>query len=150
MQRGGVFAVEADLDRRRRAGQVADQIAENSEKLDAKSGLAGLDLLAQLAHHFFALAVLAAELHREVAGVRLRDAGQSELQAGAPRKALYIGRLLQQTLHVAQQAIGFQKRRPRRRDVIEDERALIERWEKLAAQKFVDQISDKEQPADEE
>src|SRR5207248_2255913 len=116
--RGAVFAEEADLDGGGRAGQIADQIAEDADELHAQRRLGRLDLLPQFGGDLVRRAMLVAKLHGEVARVRLGHAGQSELQPGAAREALHIRRLFQQPLDVQEHAIGFGQRRAGRRDVV--------------------------------
>src|SRR5438445_9853284 len=97
MQGGCVFAIQPNLDRGGRALQVADQIAEDPDELYAQPRLGRFDFLPQLAGHFIAWTpALIAQLDGEVAGIWLRYAGEPELQPGAARETLDVGRLLQE------------------------------------------------------
>ena len=89
------------------------------------------------------------QLHGEVAGVRLGDAGEAELQPGAAREALDVRRLLQQPLDVAQHAVGLVERRARRRGVVEDEARSSNAGRNSRAEHPVDEEGADQQHADE-
>ena len=146
MQGGCVFAIQPNLDRGGRALQVADQIAEDPDELYAQPRLGRFDFLPQLAGHFIAWTpALIAQLDGEVAGIWLRYAGEPELQPGAARETLDVGRLLQEAFDMTEHAIGLEERGTRRRDVVENECAFVERRQKFTAEKLVEQKGDEEQ-----
>ena len=81
-----------------------------------------------------AAAALVLQLDRNVARVRLGHGGQSQLQAGAPRRALHFGTAANDLLDMGDHSIGFLQRTARRHHVIENEAALIHRRKQVAAQ----------------
>ena len=137
-QRRGVFAENTDLDRLRRADQIADQIGEDAGKFDAQRGSVDSILWRSWLRHVIGRRRIF-QLDREVAGVRFRHAGEAELRSRPPRISIHLGHLFQHLLDVMQHPVGLVERRTGRRDVIENEAVLLELGQELGAETFVDE-----------
>ncbi len=90
-----VVGEDLDLDGLRHGGQVADQVLHELQHLDVEAGDGLLDLRAHVVHDLLdGPARQGLQADEEVALVGLGDAA-AELQAGAPRVGLHLGRALQ-------------------------------------------------------
>ncbi len=132
-QDGRVVGEELDLDGLRDRREVADEVLHQEDELDLEARHARLDLAADIVHD--GLDVAARErlqAHEEVALVGLGEAA-AELEAGPPAVRVDLGRRLQDGLDLPDHRVRRVERRARRREVVEDEAALVGRREEAAA-----------------
>jgi hypothetical protein len=120
-----VLAVELDLDRLGHGGEVADEVLHELDELDLDPRHIGGHARADLIHHLIGGAAIRGLQSNEE--VPLADLGDptAQLQAGAARVRLHIRRGADDLFDLAQHAVRFGQRGPRRHPVVQDEPALV-------------------------
>ena len=131
--------------------EIADHVLQNLYELDVESGLLLLDIGAHVGDDVFnSPLALRFQLHQDVAGIGFRDRSQTELQTGAPRRALHFRNFAKHLFDVADHAVGFCQRAARGHDVVEDESALVHLGQQVGTGKAVAKIGSDDQPGAED
>ena len=115
-----------DLDRRRRAFEVADHVLQQLDEFDLDARRRLGQVVTQGVDHLAGGTALASRLqpHEDVAAVLLRRE-QAELGAGAAGVRQHVRRLLNDLFHLSQHAIGLLQGAAGRRQVVDDESAFV-------------------------
>ena len=114
-QQRRILGEELDLDRFRRAGQVADHVLQQLHELHLEHRLLFGDFLAHFGDHFLELRVAVAfQLDGDIAGVGFGHGGQPQLQPRAARRAFDFRRRRAESFDRGDDAIGLRRARSRR------------------------------------
>ena len=136
-----VLAEDVDVDGLRdAAGQVADVVLEQLAEVRVEGRRDRGGAPADVRDHVLDVAALPPGLQADdvVAAVRLRDE-EAELRAGAARVGADVGDRHEDLLEAVEHGVRVGQRRARGRPVVEDDRALVHRREKVGAEAPVEQ-----------
>ena len=129
-----VGAEHFHFDRFRSSRKIADQILDDLRELDSHAGHTGENLPAHLVHDRLDIArTFRFEPDRHITAIGFGEK-KPELGAGAHRKRRDLGRRLQNRFDFREHRERIIQRALRRRVVVEDERALIERGQIIGAE----------------
>src|SRR5438128_3542694 len=91
-----VLRKELNLDGLRRTGQIADHVLQSLHKLNVQRGLLLLNFRTHVIHDLLdTAAAMLFQFYGKVAGIRLGNGSQSQLQPGSTRGVLHFGRAAQ-------------------------------------------------------
>jgi len=142
----------AHLDRLGVAGEIREDILQHLDVFEPCLGNARRELIAYLTDHRGDRVAVAArhELDHDVAAVLNGGGRRSELGAGAARERDDLGGVMQYRVERFADAIGLLERRARRKEKVDDERALVDRRQKAGRELAVRRDAEPEHDGDRE
>ena len=105
-----VLRKQLNLDRLRGTGQIADHVLQSLYEFNVKGGFLLFNFRTNVFHDFLDTpTALLFQLYGKIAGIRLRNGSQPQLQPGSTRGALHFGGASQNLFDVTDDTICFRQ-----------------------------------------